>query len=89
MGMELQNERVVFSGVVYEDDIVTLRDYLQAKAPESVLFDMSMSDDIHLGILQMILSYVKMYDGEFLYPSEIKPFQKVCEGFETNENFCA
>lgn len=89
MAMELQENLVVMSGVVYEDEIVALRDYLQASAPESVMFDMSGCDDIHLGILQVLLAYVKMYGGEFTYPSDIKPFQLVCEGFERSDVHCA
>lgn len=89
MAMEMQDNRVIMSGVVYEDEIVVLRDYLQACAPESVVFEMSSCDDIHLGVLQVMLAYVKMYGGEFEFPSEIKPFQMVCEGFERSDVHCA
>jgi hypothetical protein len=89
MGMELQENMVVLTGVVYEDEVVPLRDFLQASAPEPRLFDLSGCDDIHLAVLQMILAYVKMYGGEFCYPDEVKLFQKVCEGFEMNDLHCA
>jgi len=90
MGMELQEGTVIFSGMVYEDEIVPLRDFLQASAPEPQLFDLSGCDDIHLGVLQAILAYVKMYGGEFRYPAdEVKIFQKVCEGFEPGDTHCA
>lgn len=89
MGMELQENRAVFTGVVYEDEIVPLRDYLQAAAPEEVVFDMRGCDDMHLGIVQVILAYTKMYGGDFIFPFEPKPFQKVCEGFERSDVHCA
>lgn len=89
MAMHLQDNTVMLEGVVYEDEIVPLRDFLQAKAPEGVVFDLSGCDDVHLGILQVILSYAKMYTADFRFPVEPKLFQKVCEGFESGELHCA
>lgn len=89
MGMELQENRVVFSGVVYEDVISELREHLQLMAPEEIVFDLEGCDDLHLGVLQLILAYVKTYDARFAYPETSKPFQKLCEGFAKAEEFCA
>lgn len=88
MGIEFQDATVTFSGMVYEDEVVALRDYLQEKAPEAVVFDMSGCEDIHLAVVQVILAYVKTYDGELLYPEESRLFQKVCEGFERGDQHC-
>ena len=82
MGMECYDNKVLFSGVVYEDSIGELRDFLQEKAPEVIVFDLSGCHDIHLGALQLMLAYIKMYEGSLVYPDEPKVFERVCEGFE-------
>ncbi len=88
MGMEYSERRVVFSGMVYEDAIAQLRDFLQEQAPEAVTFDLEGCDDIHLGVLQLVLAYARTYEGTFLYPAEPRLFQKVCEGFDRSEGYC-
>lgn len=88
MGMECSVNSVVFSGVVYEDTIGQLRDFLQEKAPEAVIFDLSGCDDIHLGVMQLALAYAKMYEAEFVYPAEPTVFRKVSEGFDRAEEHC-
>lgn len=88
MGMECNENGVIFSGMVYEDAIVELRDFLQERAPEKMQFDLRGCDDIHLGVLQLVLAYVKIYEGVFVYPDEPRLFAKVCEGFERGERQC-
>lgn len=85
----MENNTVTFSGVVYEDEIVPLRDYLQMVSPAQVDVDFTACDDIHLGVLQLILGYKKLYGTSFLFGNSIKLYQKVCEGFETTETHCA
>lgn len=89
MAMIKEDNRVVFSSVVYEDEIVPLREYLQECSPTCVRFDFVGCDDIHLGVLQVVLAYQKLYDTEYLFGPEIKVFQQVCEGFETSNAHCA
>jgi hypothetical protein len=74
--------KVVFTGMVYEDAIAELRDFLQESAPSVVEFDLGGCDDIHLGVLQLILAYLKIYEGNLIYPEEPKVFVRLCEGFE-------
>lgn len=89
MAMVMENYSVVFTGVTYEDEIVALRDYLQLSSPEPILFDFTEGDDVHLGILQLILAYKKLYTGEYRFGTYEKLYQKVCEGFEATEAHCA
>jgi len=89
MSMIMENYTVAFSGVTYEDEIVVLRDYLQLSSPFPLLFDFSECDDIHLGILQLVLAYKKLYAAEFRFGMHEKLYQKVCEGFEITEAHCA
>lgn len=89
MATQMDNNTVTFSAVVYEDEIVPLRDYLQVSSPSAIHVDFSACDDIHLGALQLILGYKKLYGATFAYGNEIKLYQKVCEGFEITEAHCA
>jgi len=89
MGAEFQGNTVIFNGVVYEDEVGSLRDFLQEIAPSAVVFDFCECSDIHLGALQVVLAYLKQYTGECRYGSEMKMYQKVCEGFERGEEHCA
>jgi len=89
MATGMENNTVTFSGVVYEDEIVALRDFLQMTSPSEIVVDFTACDDIHLGVLQLILGYKKLYGVRFLFGYEIKLYQKVCEGFETTQTHCA
>ncbi len=89
MGVMKEENRVVFEGVVYEDEIVALREYLQECSPAVVTFDFSGSDDLHLGVLQVILAYQKLYGAEYRFADQVKLYQRVCEGFERGNEHCA
>lgn len=89
MGTLMENNTVTFSAVVYEDAIIPLRDYLQMASPAEIHVDFTACDDIHLGALQLILGYKKLYGATFAYGNEMKLYQKVCEGFEIIEAHCA
>lgn len=84
-----ENNTVTFSGIVYEDEIVPLRDFLQLVSPSEIVVDFSGCDDLHLGVLQLILGYKKLYGARYRFGEEPKLYQKVCEGFETTEMHCA
>lgn len=88
MATLMENNTVTFSAVVYEDEIVPLRDFLQMASPSEITVDFTQCDDIHLGVLQLVLGYKKLYGANFLFGDEMKLYQKVCEGFETTEMHC-
>jgi len=89
MSISMENNTVTFSGVTYEDEIVALRDYLQLSSPKPILFDFAECDDVHLGILQLVLAYKKLYAAQYRFGMHEKLYQKVCEGFEVTEVHCA
>ncbi len=89
MSISMENNTVTFSGVTYEDEIGALRDYLQLSSPESILFDFTECDDVHLGILQLVLAYKKLYAAQYRFGMYEKLYQKICEGFEVTEVHCA
>lgn len=89
MGVEFRGSEVVLGGVVYEDEVSVLRDFLQEIAPAQAVFDFRECGDIHLAPLQVVLAYLKKYGGECFYGDEAKVYQKVCEGFERGDEHCA
>lgn len=89
MGVVFRGNEVVFDGIVYEDEVRGLRDFLQETAPVQAIFDFRECGDIHLAPLQVVLAYLKQYGGECRFGNEVKVYQKVCEGFERGERRCA
>lgn len=89
MGVEFRDREVTFRGTVYEEEVGVLRDFLQEVAPDAVVFDFCECNDIHLALLQIVLAYVKKYGGDYRFGDEVKVYQKVCEGFEREEEHCA
>ncbi len=88
MAIDIQDNRVVFSSVIYEDEVSTMRDFFQQRAPEKISIDFSQCDDVHLAVLQTIMAYKKLYDCEYHFAKERKIFQRVLEGFDKSENHC-
>lgn len=88
MGLELLDNKIIFSGMIYENSVFPVRDYLQEIAPQKIVFDFSECDDIHLAVLQIVLAYIKKYNGEYRFGNESKIYQKVCEGFEKIDEHC-
>ena len=58
MAMTMEDKKVCFDAVVYEDEVSPLRSYLQESAPEQVMFDFSACSDVHMAVLQVVLSVV-------------------------------
>jgi len=88
MAIVYDNKTATFSAVIYEDDVVELRDFLQGNAGDEVKFDFIDCDDIHLAILQLVMAYKKSYSCNYEFGKEKKLFQIVLEGFDTSENHC-
>ena len=87
MAIVYDNNKVVLESVIYEDEVVDLRDFLQEKAPESITFDFKGCDDVHLAILQLILAYKKVYACEYTLGEE-KIYHQVLHGFDISEDNC-
>lgn len=89
MGIIYDEKKATFEAVVYEDEIVGLRDFLQQQAPEALKFDFSGCDDVHLGVLQLVMAYQKVYNCTFDFGNNnTKIYTKVLKGFDTSENHC-
>ncbi len=77
-----------FSAVIYEDEVITLREYLQEKAGKQISFDFKSCEDIHLAVLQLIMAYKKNYTATYAFGDECKTFELVLKGFVVSENYC-
>ena len=87
--MSIEEKKIGFEGIIYEDDAVALRDYLQEKAPDEVHFDFSECNDVHMAVLQVIMAYKKLYACDYRFGSEASVYRKVLEGFDTVEDHCS
>ena len=88
MAIIYEGNSVTFVSVIYEDEVVSLRDYLQQKAGEELQFVFSECEDLHLAILQLIMAYKKNYSCNYEFGETKKLFESVLRGFNTSENYC-
>lgn len=88
MAINYADNEVIFTSVIYEDETIPLRDFLQEKAGSEVKFNFTECEDIHLAILQLIVAYKKNYNCIYEFGHEQKIYEKVLKGFDTSENNC-
>ena len=89
MAITYENSEASFTSVIYEDEVVAFRDFLQEQAPQEVKLNFTECDDIHLAIIQLIMAYQKNYICTYTFGENKKLFQTVLEGFDTSENHCS
>ncbi len=85
MPIESKGNNITLTGVIYEDEVLQLRDQLNTLAPEELVFDLSDCDDVHLSVIQQILAYKKLYSCKFEFASTPRIYQKIIEGFDVGE----
>ena len=88
MAITYDGEKVKFSAVIYEDEVIPLREYLQEKASKEIEFDFKECEDIHLAVLQLIMAYKMNYSASYSFGDEEKIFELVLKGFVESENNC-
>ena len=88
MAITYDGKVATFESVIYEDEVVSFRDFLQEKAGEELILNLEECEDIHLAILQLIMAYKKNYECSYQFGKKGKLFQTVLEGFEVSENYC-
>lgn len=89
MAITYENNEVTFTAVIYEDEVIALRDYMQEKAGEELSLNFSECEDIHLAILQLIMAYKKSYSCNYIFGEKKRLFQTVLEGFDPSEDHCS
>lgn len=85
MAISYDGARIVLEGVIYEDEVVPLREKLNEIAPQEVQFELSDCEDMHLSIIQQMLAYKKLYACRFNFSASQKTYQIVIEGFDEND----
>lgn len=88
MAITYEGNVATFSSVIYEDEVVSLRDFLQEKAGDEVQFDLKECEDIHLAIMQLIMAYKKVYGCSYEFGDSKKLFEMFLKGYHTSENYC-
>lgn len=88
MSIVFEKNEASFSSVVYEDEVILFRDFLQAKAGEEILFNFKECEDIHLAIIQLIMAYKKNYSCSYEFGDEKRLYEIVLKGFSSSENHC-
>lgn len=88
MAITYEGNTATFESVIYEDEVVPFRDFLQEKSGEEVELNLEKCDDIHLAVLQLVMAYKKNYECNYRCGDDIKLYQRVLEGFDTSENHC-
>ena len=88
MAITYEKNEASLTAVIYEDEVVPLRDFLQEKAGEEVTFNMKACDDVHMAILQLMLAYQKNYSCNYEFGETPRLYEKVLKGFNSSENHC-
>ena len=87
MGMTLNGDTVVFEGKVYEDELLPLKAHL-AELKKRVTVDMTKCDDMHGGIIQLLVAYKSVHESEFIFNEKNSTFKMALQGFRNVENNC-
>ena len=88
MAITYEEKTATFASVIYEDEVVSFRDFLQGLAPDEAKFNFKECEDVHLAVLQLIMAYQKNYAVSCEFGDSKKLFQQVLEGFDTSEDHC-
>ncbi len=88
MAITYEDNIAILESVIYEDEVVAFRDFLQEKAPDEVRLNFEACEDIHLAVIQLIMAYKKNYALAYEFGEKVKLFQRVLEGFDVSENHC-
>lgn len=88
MAITYTDNKATFTSVIYEDEVVSFRDFLQEKAAEEVAFDFTECEDVHFAIVQLIMAYKKNYNCTYKFSDNKKLYETVLKGFDTSENHC-
>lgn len=88
MAITYEDKKAIFSSVIYEDEVVSFRDFLQESAPNEVEIDFAGCEDVHLAIIQLIMAYKKNYECSYKFSDNKKLYETVLRGFDSSENHC-
>jgi len=84
----MNEKTVTFESVIYENEVVALREYFQEVAPETLTLNFEACQDVHMAILQLILAYKKTYSCDYTFGENVTMYEKVLKGFDLSEDHC-
>jgi hypothetical protein len=77
-----EDKKLVFEGIVNENEVQKLREYLNSNAPDTLEFNFETCKDMHTAVLQVVLAYKHLYNAEYKFPSdETLAYRDTLEGF--------
>jgi len=88
MAITYEEKVATFASVIYEDDVVTFRDFLQTNAGEEITMNFQDCDDIHLAVLQLVMAYKKNYSCIYEFNEKDTLYARVLKGFDLSEDHC-
>ena len=86
MAMILSDDKVVFEGKVYENELEDLKKHCDAH--KKLTIDMSACEDMHGGIIQLLLAHHAINESKFVFNDKNTTFKMAIEGFRHVENDC-
>ncbi len=81
-----EENSIIFSGIINENEVSQLREHLNLIAPQKVTFDFSQCKDLHTIILQIIVAYKSLYEADYIFDENITTYQKMLKGFYLSDN---
>ena len=85
MGVIYNDQEVDFEGVIGEDVVVEIRDYLQKCSPEEVKINLIDCGDLHTAVLQLLCAYHLTYGCQYIYGDAVPAYRQALEGCKLSE----
>jgi hypothetical protein len=85
MPLVYEGTNIKATGIVNDNEVPELREYLKNNAPSKLTFDFSECRDVHTAILQVIFAYKGLHDCDYVFKDgEINAFKKALDGFRAS-----
>jgi hypothetical protein len=81
MALEYGQNSIKSKGVINDNELVELRDFLQKSSPNKVEVDLTECFDIHTAIIQIFIAYGALYEIDFHFANDNKSaYKKALDG---------
>jgi hypothetical protein len=81
MALEYSENSIKSKGVINDNELVSLREFLQKSAPSKVMVDLTECYDIHTAIIQIFISYGALFEIEYTFADDNKSaYRKALDG---------
>jgi hypothetical protein len=72
MALEYGENSIKSKGVINDNELVGLREFLQKSAPNKVSVDLTECYDIHTAIIQLFIAYQALHEIEYTFADDNK-----------------